>query len=55
MNCIKFSIIDFVAQLIYTLFIMEVSDSCIFMLGGMVGCIQDDNICKSGFPKHGYL
>jgi hypothetical protein len=34
---------------------MDVSDSCILILGGMFGGIQDDIICKSAFPEDGYL
>ena len=33
---------------------MRVSDSCMFMLGGMFGGVPDDNICKSVFPKDVY-
>jgi hypothetical protein len=51
LNDINFSIKGFVSQLICTYSIMEVSDSCIFILGGMVGVYRMILSVKVGFPK----
>jgi len=34
--------------------ILEVSVGCIFMLGRMIGSVQDNGVCKGGFSKDGY-
>ena len=29
--------------------IVEKSDSCVFVLCGVVGCVGDDGVCEGGF------